>query len=155
MANSSFTPTVQQSPVVLATAAGVEGTVNPYNTGSSSVVVGGTYTPTISGNANCSVTAAPCHYSRVGPIVTVSGQLVVDVVAAGGAEYLITLPIPSNFTAARDTQGTCAHAQVGGVYDAGQILADISGDKAQINWRASGVDLAPREQGFIFTYIIK
>jgi len=139
----------------LADASGNSGLVNPYNTASASVVVGGTYTPTISSNLNCSVTAAPCHYSRVGPIVTVSGQFVVDVVAAGGAEYLITLPIPSNFTAARDTQGTCAHAQVGGLYDAGQVLADIAGDKAQINWRSSGVDLAPREQGFIFTYIIK
>lgn len=154
MANSSFTPTVQQSPVVLATAAGVEGTVNPYNTGSASVVVGGTYTPTISNQLNCTVTAQVCNYSRVGPIVTVSGYALVDVVAAGTAEYAITLPIASNFAAQSNGQGTSVHAQVGGTYDAGRCTADASTDKIFINWRASGVDLAAREQSFVFTYII-
>jgi len=154
MANSSFTPTVQQSPVVLATVAGVEGTVNPYNTGSASVVVGGTYTPTVSGSNNCTVnTVQEFRYSRVGPIVTVSGICNVSATASSGCEFLLTLPIASALTTSYQVSGNVTHAQVGASYAPGGVLSDAAGDKAQVVWR-SNTDTASRELYIAFNYRI-
>ena len=148
--SSAFTPTVQQSPVVLATAAGVEGTVNPYNPASASVVVGGTYTPAISSTTNvASSTMFSCHYMRVGGIVTVSGAVQIAATASGGVVFNLSLPVASNLSTNNDVYGLGANTNDSIVM---RVESDTANDKSTFSYVA--INSINRYFTFSFTYRI-
>ena len=68
----------------------------------------GTYTPTLTNLNNLSAsTPHVCQYLRVGNVVTVSGYLEIDPVAASSFTSLnVSLPIASTFTASEQCCGT-------------------------------------------------
>jgi hypothetical protein len=129
------------------------GLVNPYTEGSG-VVYAGTYTPTKSGESNCSVTMSSCMFMRVGKMVTVAGRFDVDVTTVATAtEFFITLPIASNLTTTTQLAGSGAHGQAATPYAAVRMIADAGGDKCQFSWYA-GLDSVAREMSFTFMYEI-
>lgn len=86
----------------------------------------GTYTPTLTNTANiASSTAAVTNYMRVGDMVTVSGQFVVDATTITTLTTMgMSLPIASNIGASEDAGG------VGGAFvGAGETWA-VFGDAA-------------------------
>lgn len=134
---------------------GSAGLVAPYSTGTG-VVYSGTYTPTLTGVNNITaVTAQTCMYSRVGSVVTVSGYALVDVNStATGCEFIMSLPISSNFAAEADLQGVGSHAQAGFSYASARVRGDTTNKKASVVWYPGG-DGANREFSFTFQYVIK
>jgi hypothetical protein len=57
----------------------------------------GNYTPTVTALGNCSIDIiGNCMYSRVGDIVTISGEAAVTILATGTAQFSVSLPIASN-----------------------------------------------------------
>lgn len=109
----------------------------------------GTYTPTLTNDANLdSSTAFSCQYIRIGNVVTVSGRVNIDPTAAGICLLGISLPIASNFANANECAGTGVSPNVAGQCMA--IQADAANDRAQMAWTA--VDTAARATYFTFTY---
>jgi len=109
----------------------------------------GTYTPTLTAISNITtLTSAQCQYMRVGNVVTVSGQIDVAATSAGFAQYGISLPIASDFTAPRQCGG--------GGYHGGGAAVGFFADAT--NNRTTGQFVAPNTalQGhqFSFTYLI-
>lgn len=111
----------------------------------------GTYTPTLTGVANvASSTAFVCQYSRVGNIVTVSGLISVTATASATSTQIgISLPIASNFAATTDCNGAAGSA---GATQVGRLLADVTNDRAQMNFLA--VNTGGNGMGFTFQYSI-
>lgn len=112
---------------------------------------GTTYTPTLTNTANLdSSTAQVCQYSRVGSVVTVSGRVVVDPTTNGSqCILLMSLPIPSNFTAAGQAAGA---GVTDSNYSAVYIDSDIASDTAGLVWKADTT--AAHSIYFTFTYRI-
>ncbi len=118
-------------------------------------VYSGTYTPTTASASNCNVnTVRPFFYTRVGNLVTVNGQFLVNATASVAAEFFFSLPVASDIAAIYDAPGVLIHAQSGSDYAAGNIYGDASNDRAQATWR-SGSDTANREMNVSFMYIVK
>lgn len=116
------------------------GLVNPYITSGAGVVYGGTYTPTASNTSNCSVTPRSCVYSRVGPIVTVSGAVDVDITASGGYSFQLSLPIASDFTSSYDAAGTGNRKQGSTYQDVSYIQANVANNTLFIEGSGTDVD---------------
>lgn len=69
-------------------------------------IAAGTWTPLVTGTLNTTaVTAALCHYIRVGNEVFFQGSIQINATAAGAFTARMTLPIPSDFTLATDASG--------------------------------------------------
>lgn len=113
------------------------------------VLGSGTYTPTLTGVANvASSTAFPCQYTRVGNIVTVSGLIsVTATLTATSTQIGISLPIASNFAATTDCNGAAGSA---GATQVGRLLADVTNDRAQMNFLS--VNTGGNGMGFTFQY---
>lgn len=111
----------------------------------------GVYTPTLTGVANVAATTAyAAQFTRVQNVVTVSGRLEVDATSPSvDTEVLITLPVPSTFTASEQCAGTANVSFVQGM--SGAIFADATDwTKALLRYVAN--DAANRGFSFIFQY---
>jgi hypothetical protein len=111
-----------------------------------------TYTPLLSPAVNVtSVTAFPCHFFRVGNIVSVSGQMIIQPSAGPNVFTVLqmTLPITTAFVAQEQLAGTgCAPAGIG----CAAALGAISGaDRANFMF-TTGTDLTALAWLFSFTY---
>lgn len=112
--------------------AGMAGAVNQY-------VGSGTYSPTITAVANCTVTSPGVNfkYLRAGNVVHVTGQLSVDPTTASTLTRVrIALPIASNLTGSVGCQGVGACADVFGL--CGAIYPDTTNDAAELNFICEG-----------------
>ncbi len=128
-------------------AGSVTGTANQY-------IASGTYTPTLTNSGNvAATTSAICNWMRVGNVVTVSGNIVVDVSSANTNTLLgISLPIASNFTVQEQCGGVGAGVSTSAAV-AAAIGADTANDRAIMNWK-SDADTAAQAWGFSFTYVV-
>ena len=109
----------------------------------------GTYTPTLYGITNIAAsTAYPCHYFRVGNMVTVSGIVAIDVTSADYSVIDMSLPIASAFTAADQAGGTGAT----GLKDNGRFLPQVALDRIQFVWTA--VTTSNAFWNFTYSYLI-
>lgn len=109
-------------------AAGMSGAVNQY-------LGSGTYSPTITAVANCTVTSPGVNfkYLRVGNVVHVTGQLSIDPTTASTlTRARIALPIASNLTGSVGCQGVGHCADVFGL--GGAIFPDTTNDEAELNF---------------------
>jgi hypothetical protein len=110
-------------------------------------VFSGTYTPTLTNSSGiASSTASACQYMRVGNVVTVSGQVIIDGEETT-ADMRMSLPIASAFTAGRHAAG---HFSVNGTSSGGTISADASGDRFQ--FLSGYADSVPTTYVFTATY---
>lgn len=112
----------------------------------------GTYTPTLTNGANVDATTAyPAVFSRVGNVVTVSGQLDIDTTAAGFAVTTVELSLPfaSAFAAATDASGLvfCQSA-----FEGGTVFSYAPNDTAVITF--SSQFTVNRPFTYQFQYII-
>jgi len=108
----------------------------------------GTYTPVISNISNLSpVVASVAQWLRIGNVVTVSGKLVVDAIAAAAASLQMSLPVASNFTAEEQCGGTASTGA-----ETAAIGADSGTDLAFMDWVA--VNTAAVAMRYTFTYQI-
>ena len=92
----------------------------------------GVYDPTVAavGGWQGIVTKSCFQYMRVGSVVTVSGEVVINTVAAGPAQFYITLPVASDITNTCELAGTGATRLVNEAGYNHSILGRISGDVA-------------------------
>lgn len=102
----------------------------PTNT--TAVISSGTYTPTLTNSTNVAASSnATGKWSRVGNIVTVSGQLEVDPTSATTNTLIgISLPIASNLTSPSDLTGLAMDNPAS--RSNGWINGDITNDRAQL-----------------------
>lgn len=107
-----------------------------------------TYTPTLTNVANVAAsTAYSCQYSRVGTVVTVSGEVDIDPTTTLTLTQLgISLPIASNLTATNELGGTSADD----LNTAARVAGDATNNRAEI--RMTPVDVTNRRFSFTFTY---
>lgn len=112
----------------------------------------GTYTPTLTNNANLTAsTAYACQYMRVKNVVTVSGKVdVTPTLAATDTKLFISLPIASTLSAEENCGGTAQSKNIAG--QGAAILADIVGNQALMEWKAT--DITNQPMYFSFTYLI-
>jgi hypothetical protein len=109
-------------------AAGMSGATNQY-------IGSGTYSPTITAVANCTVTTPGVNfkYLRVGNVVHVTGQLSIDPTTASTlTRARIALPISSNLSGTVGCQGTGNCGDVFGL--GGAIFPDTTNDEAELNF---------------------
>jgi len=109
-----------------------------------------TYTPTLTNVANVAAsTAYSCQYSRVGTVVTVSGEVDIDPTTTITLTQLgISLPIASNLTATNELGGTSADD----LGTAARVAGDATNNRAEV--RMTPVDVTNRRFSFTFTYRI-
>jgi len=109
-----------------------------------------TYTPTLTNVANVAAsTAYSCQYSRVGTVVTVSGEVDIDPTTTLTLTQLgISLPIASNLTATNELGGTSADD----LGTAARVAGDLTNNRAEV--RMTPVDVTNRRFSFTFTYRI-
>lgn len=111
----------------------------------------GTYTPTLTNVTNISAsTAYACNYMRVGRTVTVSGKVDIDQTVPGAIELGISLPFPSDFTAAQQCVGTGIGDTAGD--DTMYIKADTTNNRASLIAVDTGI--TNHAHYFHFTYTI-
>ncbi len=94
----------------------------------------GTYTPSISAQVNIAAsTLSKAQYSRVGNVVTVSGQLIFSLTSGSAnttSSFQLSLPIASDIVLIGDCAGTCNSARNGQAQN-WQILGSTANDTAQ------------------------
>ena len=115
------------------------GLVNPTGGSSSQQVFGGTYTPVLSNvNMDTLGTANTFYFTRIGPIVTVAGQISGQVAGAAGDQFTMSLPIDpdSNFSGEFNLSGS---GSGNGSNDGNQFSAVANSGTvlAKVNYRAS------------------
>jgi hypothetical protein len=131
--------------------------VNVHNVAAGAVtakqaLASGTYTPTISTNANIAATANPAaQWIRVGSVVTVSGQVDIDTTTGSTASsYRISLPVGSTFTGTSDLAGVMTFDD-GATIRAGTINANVT---ALVSFY-SEAGAANKTHRFHFTYVVR
>ena len=98
-------------------------------TGTSGNVYSSTWTPTVTAVTNAAATTASvAQFTRVGDVVTFSGQMTIDPTATGNTAIRMSLPVASNFSSSRQAAGTFAPAAFADE-NVGAILADITNDE--------------------------
>lgn len=115
----------------------------------------GSYTPAIVLGANAATAQAyKCQWSRVGPVVTVSGRVDITATVGGGTVTSITLslPVPSDLASAISLNGV---ANVGEApYATATIRGDGGGtDTAQLIYYAQST--VSRIANFVFQYLVE
>ncbi len=115
-------------------------------------VFSGTYTPTLTNEANLTASgAAVCQYMRVGNVVTVSGNLTMQPTAVTTVTQLgMSLPIASNFAGSSECGG--AANAVGVASESVAIYSDATNDRARFQFVA--ISTANATFTFSFTYLI-
>jgi len=116
-------------------------------------VASGVYTPTLTNGVNVAAsTAYECHWTRVGKVVTVSGQVGIDPTAGATLTELgVSLPIASAFSAGRQLGGVAASE--GAASLSARVTADIANDRASIAY-TNTADVAARDWSFTFQYLV-
>lgn len=130
-------------------AGAVTGATNQY-------IASGTYTPTLANTTNIdSSTASPLtRWMRVGNVVSVSGQVAIDVTAAAAATSLfISIPIASTIGATSSLSGTAARLDTSAVTLAGLIYGETSGNRARLDFYSDAI-VASRTWMFTFSYVV-
>ena len=116
-------------------------------------IFSGTYTPTLTNSTNVAAsTPVECFYTRVGNVVTVTGQVSIDVTTTlTDSVLLMTLPIASTFTVARNCGGTGA-SSTAGTYGTETIAisGNVAGGSAEFRLRPASV--ANLDYRFSFSY---
>ena len=99
----------------------------------------GTYTPALTDVTNLdSSTPRLCTYTRVGDIVSVCGQFVVDLTASGNFRLRMSLPIASNFVNNQNGSGTAQGLGTSTSNVAWAALySDITNDEIYINGQSN------------------
>jgi hypothetical protein len=109
--------------------------VQTFSSNPAGKVTSGTYTPTITNDANVSSSSSDgtWKWSRVGSVVTVSGAMIVTATAAGSTSTIlgISLPVASSMTATEDARGVGASYQQNRV---GVVAADVANDRLVFNY---------------------
>lgn len=115
-------------------------------------IISGIYTPTLTNVANLTAsTSYVCQYIRIANSVLVAGRVDIDpTLIVLSCQLGISLPIASDFTNIIDCAGTAAASGVASQNAA--VLADITNNRAQMQWIAS--DLSNQPMYFSFTYRI-
>ena len=128
-------------------AGAVTGPTNQY-------IASGTYTPTLTNNANLSgFTTNQAQWMRVGNVVTVSGFFTATETSVSTlCQMRVALPIASAFTVQQHCCGA-AGLRSATVNIAAMISADFTNDEAQVSWYASGSGTAVNGS-YTFTYLI-
>lgn len=112
-------------------------------------LIGAPYTPTLTNVTNVSAsTAYPTQYSRVGRVITVSGQIEIDPTAAGAFEVGISLPVASDIQQVYHCTGTCVSSDI--TDSSAYIKGDVANDRASLNGTA--VNVASHLFYYVFTY---
>jgi len=114
-------------------------------------VYSGTYTPTLTNITNvASSTAVTCQYMRVGNVVTVSGQVVIQATTGGSASAIgVSLPIASDLSALRQLAGSLGTSAS---YTTATIYGDLTNDRA--TFYITIPDTTSRNYFFHFTYLV-
>jgi hypothetical protein len=126
-------------------AGAVTGATNQY-------IASGTYTPTLTNVTNVAAsTARLCQWTRVGNVVTVSGQLDIDLTTTLlASEVGMSLPIASAFTTAFQLGGNASAVAFQSCW---AIQADATNDRAQ--FMATGIASVTNDTyTFHFTYTV-
>lgn len=117
----------------------------------------GRFTQSFVKGANISVdpTATSGIFSRVGRIVTVSGNFTASPGTGTftATQVRLTLPIPSTLAAVADVNGTGVAFGNGTNYQTGTITGNVANAQAILDWNAT--DTGGRTWNFVFTYEIK
>lgn len=116
-------------------------------------LLAGAYTPVLTNVANLSAsTAFSCQYLRVGGVVTVSGRVDVDPIAAATDTQLgIALPFASTFANANECAGTGVTPTIAG--QSAAIKADVANGRATLQWLSG--DITNQPMYFSFTYRVQ
>lgn len=152
-ASLEWAPEVAIHPGTLKVGSGLTGGGNMAGNvaiGLSVATTSGAYTPTLTGIANITSTAAyACQYLRVGSVVTVSGKFDVQPAASPAlTQFRMTLPIASNFSAPENVGGTAFSINLAG--SGAAIRADAASDLAEVTFIC--VDANNHAWHFSFTY---
>lgn len=95
------------------------------------------------------VTGFQCQYLRLGNTITVSGKIEVNpTLTATVTQVDLNLPVASNFGAEEDCGGVAFARSVAG--QGAEIYAEITGNKARMQWTSTDVTNQP--MSFTFTY---
>ena len=125
---------------------------DPAFTGTpSGVIVGGTYTPTLTNTTNVSSSeAAVCQYMRVGPVVTVSGRVTIEATATAATVLKISLPVASNLADTNQLAGTGTNSSTG--RPVCLVHGDATANTASLEYVAGSTGASYAH--FTFTYLI-
>lgn len=109
----------------------------------------GTYTPTATMVGNVSaVTPYLMTWTRIGDVVEVSGWIDIDPIAAGPfTDVRLSLPVPSNFTAAIQCHGHVT-GNIAAGQTAGIVAADVANDAAYMSFITSSAAV----QGLVVSF---
>lgn len=104
--------------------------------GAQQAISSGTYTPILTGVANVSTsTARVAQWSRVGSVVSASGEMDVDPTAISTLTQVgISLPISSNFASAFQCSGGATMDPGSIAMVLGRINGDVTNDRAQLDY---------------------
>jgi hypothetical protein len=118
-------------------------------------ILSGTYTPTVVGGTNVSaITPQVCYYTRIGDMVTVTGNIAITPTTAASAltDVQISLPIASNITDATDIGGVGAGSTFGTTSNSAMTLfGDTGSNRAAGYFNAGSTSLA----GWTFQFSYK
>ena len=118
----------------------------------STILSGGTYTPTLTNDLNIdSSTAYACQYAVSSGVCTVSGRFDLDVtLTASSTKLRISLPFASALTASTQVGGTAYCLTIAGL--GSTIYADAVNDAALVQFIST--DIGSNSWFFIFQYKI-
>lgn len=103
----------------------------------------GGYIPTGSSETNVSgVNGFSCYWFRIGDVVYIDGRVDISATSAGQCIALVTLPVPSDFSAFADAAGTLLAVPSGGAagnpYAPGVVNASATSDMLRFIFPSSG-----------------
>jgi hypothetical protein len=131
------------------------GTVEPYST--NGVVYAGIYTPTISATTNLDAnpTVTDWHFSRVGNIVSVSGEFTANPTAGAPTQTTFTFSLPvaptGNFGNTYELSGSLTWSPAAAILNnAGEVIASTGATTGQAIWATNGTN--NRRGHIAFTY---
>lgn len=116
----------------------------------------GVYTPAVTDTSNLTGTpTASAQWSRVGNVVTVSGQITgVASTASGNTRFSLSLPLPSNLVSAFEATGAGVFYTATLRSVASAIYGDATTDRATFNWN-SPASSTGQAMSFTFTYLYR
>ena len=133
------TATVGTNSTQIATTAFVQSALSNHTSG--------VYTPTLTGVTNVDATTAfECQYTRVGDVITVSGQFEVTTTTTGSTELGISLPVASDFTVAGQAGGTASDGNTTHC----RLAADPTNNRLRVTFNATSPGAAT--YSFTVTY---
>jgi len=124
---------------------GINGDISAANLASSN------YTATTTTGTNISTAGSGANfYTRIGNIVTVSGNVTATNSATGQSSFTMSIPVPSNFTTTTDASGTAWAESSNGGY-----VYSNSGTQTVTVYIGNHTNNASKSFRFSFQYIIK